>query len=160
MIELKPMLAQDFGDYLDRAVLNYAADHLRTEGGTEAAAFDYARESFDTLLPEGVLTPGHHLYTVYSVEKGANVGVIWVGVITSKQISRAHVFDIYIEEAFRRMGFATQAFQAIEARVRELGLNEIGLHVFGYNDKAYALYRQLGYRPTHISMIKSLEPGE
>ena len=160
MIELKPMLAQDFGDYLNRAVRNYAADHLRTEGGTEGAAFEYARDSFDTLLPDGEATPGHYLYTVFSVEKGVNVGVIWVGVITSKQVRRAHVFDIFIDEPYRRMGYAKQAFQAIEGCVRELGLSEISLHVFGYNDKAYALYRQLGYRPTHISMVKTLESSE
>src|SRR5580698_6218218 len=131
MIELRPMLAQDFPDYLDNAVRNYAADHLRTEGGTEEEALGYAQDAFATLLPFGEATPDHYLFTVWCLERGVRVGVIWVGVLASKrgQARMAHVFDILIDEPYRRMGYATQAFAAIEPQVRDLGLTEIGLHV-------------------------------
>ena len=156
MIELKPMSAQDFAAFELHSIANYAADTLRTDGGTESAAIEYARESFAKLLPEREATPDHFLYKIHSIEHDADVGTIWVGVVTQKHRRSAFVFDVYIEAPWRRMGFATQAFKAVEARVRELGLTEIGLHVFGYNESAFALYRRLGYRPTHISMVKSL----
>lgn len=156
MIELKPMTAKDFEAFTVYSIAHYAADIQRTDGGTEASALEYARESFAKLLPEHEATPDHYLYTIRSVEHDRDVGSIWVGIVTHKQRQAAYVFDIQIDASWRRMGFATEAFRAVEARVRELGLTEIGLHVFGYNESAYALYRQLGYRPTHISMVKSL----
>lgn len=156
MIELKPMSAQDFEVFERVSIERYAADTLRTDGGTEASALEYAKASFAKLLPEHEATPDHFLYTIHSVEREADVGTIWIGIVTQKQRRTAYVFDIHVETAWRRMGFATEAFRAVEARVRELGLTEIGLHVFGYNESAYALYRHLGYRPTHISMVKSL----
>lgn len=156
MIELNPMSAQDFEAFEAYAVPHFAADTLRTDGGTEAAALEYAREQFARLLPEREATSDQYLYTIHSVERDADVGTIWIGIVTQRQRQAAYVFDIHIHETWRRMGFATDAFRAVEARVRELGLTEIGLHVFGYNESAYALYRHLGYRPTHISMVKSL----
>ncbi|HTJ94078.1 MAG TPA: GNAT family N-acetyltransferase [Pararobbsia sp.] len=156
MIELKPMSAQDFEAFEQISIARYAADTLRTDGGTQASALDYARVSFAKLLPEREATPDHCLYTIRSVEHDAEVGTIWIGTITHKQRRAAYVFDIHIDESWRRRGFATEAFRAVEAQVRERGLTEIALHVFGYNESAYALYRHLGYRPTHISMVKSL----
>jgi RimJ/RimL family protein N-acetyltransferase len=156
MIELKPMSAQDFDAFERYAIAHFADDTLRTDGGTPEAALDYSRESFAKLLPERENTPDHALYVIHNPEQHADVGTIWIGFVMKNQRQSAYVFDIHIEASWRRRGFATEAFRAVEARVRELGLTEIGLHVFGYNEGAYALYRQLGYRPTHISMAKSL----
>ncbi|MEJ0003842.1 MAG: GNAT family N-acetyltransferase [Pararobbsia sp.] len=162
MIELRPMRAHEFSECIDLFIRTCTADHMRTDGATEAQALAHVRESLGKLLPQGAATPEHYFYTVHCLERDARVGTVWVGVLAGKtaKARMAHVFDIHIDEPFRRMGYAKQAFRAIEPIVRELGLNEIGLHVFGFNDHAYALYRQLGYRPTHISMAKSLDAGE
>ncbi|WP_147432410.1 GNAT family N-acetyltransferase [Pararobbsia silviterrae] len=155
-IELRAMSAADFEAFERVTIPRYAADTLRTDGGTPAAALDYARESLAKLLPEREATRDHFLYTVHSVEHDAAVGTIWIGIVTNKQRRTAYVFDVQIAAAHRRRGFATSAFRAVEARVRELGLTEIGLHLFGYNEAAFRLYRQLGYHASHISMVKSL----
>jgi ribosomal protein S18 acetylase RimI-like enzyme len=44
---------------------------------------------------------------------------------------------------------------AIE-KARELGADTVGLHVFGHNAPAYALYRSLGFVETNISMSLEL----
>jgi ribosomal protein S18 acetylase RimI-like enzyme len=49
--------------------------------------------------------------------------------------------------------------QAIEPRVRELGVTGIGLHVFAHNPGAQALYAKLGYNVTSINMRKNLASG-
>ena len=48
-------------------------------------------------------------------------------------------------------------FHEMERRVRDLGGHQIGLHVFGHNQPAYAMYTKLGYVPTNITMAKALD---
>lgn len=48
---------------------------------------------------------------------------------------------------------------ALEGEVRALGLSGVGLHVFGHNAGALALYRKLGYQPTSIQMFKAIDEG-
>ncbi|KAB2854509.1 MAG: GNAT family N-acetyltransferase, partial [Anaerolineae bacterium] len=52
---------------------------------------------------------------------------------------------------------ATQAMLALEDEVKKVGLDSIGLHVFGHNQSAYALYQKIGYETTNIVMAKKLE---
>ncbi len=49
-----------------------------------------------------------------------------------------------------------QAFQALEIKVRELGLHTIALHVFGHNHAARAMYEKLGYITTNVQMLKTV----
>ena len=57
---------------------------------------------------------------------------------------------------FRRRGYGEQAMAAIEDKVRELGLDTIDLHVFGFNTAARALYEKMGYSVTDVNMRKRL----
>ncbi len=45
---------------------------------------------------------------------------------------------------------------ALEVLARELGYDAIGLHVFGDNEVARALYRSAGYVETDVTMRKRL----
>lgn len=60
--------------------------------------------------------------------------------------------DDEVKPEFRRQGDAKASFDALEPLVRELGLTRIGLHVFGHNPGARALYRKLGYSVTSVNM--------
>ena len=68
----------------------------------------------------------------------------------------AYVFDLGVKPAHRRQGHARRAFVALEAQVRELGLDGISLHVFGHNAAARALYDSLGYAPASLTLFKPL----
>ena len=46
---------------------------------------------------------------------------------------------------------------AAEALVASRGVRELGLNVFGHNERAIHLYRSLGYAPTSMNMAKPLE---
>jgi len=45
----------------------------------------------------------------------------------------------------------------IEEKARELGIEQVGLHVFAYNDVAKNLYESIGYRTSSMNMLKDLE---
>jgi RimJ/RimL family protein N-acetyltransferase len=47
-------------------------------------------------------------------------------------------------------------FAALEPIARDLGYDEIGLHVFGDNEVARHLYRSSGYVETDVMMRKTL----
>lgn len=66
------------------------------------------------------------------------------------------MYDFLVYEPYRRCGYGWQALQALEQNVRALGLDTIGLHVFGHNHAARALYEKAGYEVTNINMAKKL----
>jgi len=63
---------------------------------------------------------------------------------------------VHIEPGHLRKGYATRAFSVMEEKVRSLGLAGVGLRVFGHNVAARALYAQLGFQPTDLTLFKAL----
>ncbi|QGM30583.1 GNAT family N-acetyltransferase [Bacillus sp. N3536] len=51
---------------------------------------------------------------------------------------------------------ATKAIEELQERVKELGMNSIGLSLFGNNKNAQRLYEKMGYTTSSISMYKLL----
>jgi ribosomal protein S18 acetylase RimI-like enzyme len=117
-----------------------------------------AQESFDELLPEGPVTPSQFLFTVEGETHGEKGGMLWFGVEEREAGSRAFLYDIRIEEAYRRRGYGTQGLVALKAIVRELGLTRITLHVFGHNHPVRAMYAKLGYEEVDLRLSKTLHP--
>ena len=74
-------------------------------------------------------------------------------------VRSAYVYDLAVHAAHRRQGHARRAFKDLERRVRAVGIDRIGLHVFGQNPGAHALYAGLGYGVTGINMLKRLAPA-
>jgi RimJ/RimL family protein N-acetyltransferase len=157
MVELAPMTQSEYEAYLDVAVPEYARDNVESGYWSEERALELARESYDTLLPDGVRTADHHLFNIVAAEAGEKVGILWFGVQARGGARRAFVFDVRIYEPYRRRGYATQAFQALEARAREMGLARIMLHVFAHNEGARALYERLGFEVASYNMSRTLE---
>jgi ribosomal protein S18 acetylase RimI-like enzyme len=67
------------------------------------------------------------------------------------------IYDIAIDESQRGKGYGRQAMQLIEEKARELGLRQMGLHVFAKNKVALNLYESLGYETKSLNMIKDLK---
>ena len=152
-IELVPMTAQEFDEWLPATIKGYAAEHVRTGRWSEAEAIERSREEHARLLPQGLATPDHRLWSV--VAGGEAVGVLWIQVM-QKPVPSAFVYNIEIYPQFRRRGYAEQAMLKLEEEARRLGLEGIRLHVFGHNTAARPLYEKLGYVPTNINMLKRL----
>lgn len=155
MTQLVPMAEEQFEQFLSYAIKEYAEDHIKGGRWTAENAYEESRKEFAHYLPEGLQTPDHYLYSIYDEQRDAHVGMLWFARITRGE-PMAFVYDIRIDEAQRRHGYGSQAFQLMEEKVRELGLSSIGLHVFGHNKGALQMYEKLGYVPTNINMRKTL----
>jgi ribosomal protein S18 acetylase RimI-like enzyme len=154
-VELVPMSAAYAEQWMTIAIREYAEDMVQAGAWPTETAMQQSAETFKRLLPDGVNTDKQHLFTIEA--GGQTVGMIWFAVENRRPSdSYAWIYDFRIDEQHRRHGYGYQAMLAVEAKVRALGLNKIGLHVFGHNHAAQALYEKAGYGVTGISMAKQI----
>ena len=155
MSKLIPMTQPEFEAFLERLIPDYAADNVRAGYWSEEEALEKSRKQTMSLLPDGLQTKDHYLYTLYEGDNA--VGMIWLRAELDRPIKSGFIFDVEIKEEFRGKGYGKQAMLLIEEKARELGVKRMGLHVFGYNDVAKNLYERIGYKVSSTNMLKDLE---
>ena len=156
-IELHPMNKEQYEAYLKADLPRYAAENVRAGYWSEADAPAKAKETYARYLPQGIDTPGQHLYVIRNQDEGQEVGIVWIGAQPGREASAGFIYNLYIEEGFRRRGYARATMRAIEEVARAMGWSSLGLHVFGHNRAARDLYESLGYEVRSMNMIKSIE---
>jgi GNAT superfamily N-acetyltransferase len=107
-------------------------------------------------LPEGLATPNHFFYAIEEEGTGALAGGLWYMLAEGEGTRQLFVVDIQIYEEYRRRGYGTQVFLAMEDHAREMGATAIALHLFADNAPARAMYQKLGYAGTDTSMAKQI----
>ncbi|MBR2563100.1 MAG: GNAT family N-acetyltransferase [Paenibacillus sp.] len=155
-MELSPMNTEQFASFRSRSIADFAQE--KVEAGTWAPeeAFERAEESYERYLPQGIETPGAYVYNLVHPLDGI-VGYIWFNVSENRRGKEAFLLDIVVEEAFRGKGYGTETMEALEQCARSLGVDRIGLHVFGHNVRASSLYRKMGYEVTDLTMYKEIK---
>ena len=166
MTVLTPMTATGFAAYLQSSITGYAEENVAAGRWPAEGAQERSRQEFETLLPNGLATPDHHLFEIREgpADDSAVVGFLWFAIEATRGLrsaaGSAFVYDVGIAPAWQRRGHATRAFVALEGLVQSLGVHRIGLHVFGHNSGAQALYARLGYGVTGLNLLKLLTPQE
>ena len=156
MIQLVPMTEQEYRIFLDRSIREYAEDKVRAGAWSQTEALARSRREHRTLLRDGLRSKYHHLYTIRESHGGEAVGVLWFRANLDSATPSGFIFDIEIDESHRRKGYGRQAMQQLEEIAREMGLRQLELHVFAFNDGARTLYDSLGYTVTGLNMAKRL----
>jgi ribosomal protein S18 acetylase RimI-like enzyme len=155
---LTPMTPAEFDAFCERSVPTFAGQKVQAGAWTAQEAPLLAHGLFAQLLPQGSATPGHFFFIVRD-DDAREIGSLWFAVEQRGAASVGFVYDIEIRPEHRRQGHATRAFRALDEQARALGLTGVGLHVFGHNHGAQALYRSLGYVVTDITMFRTLAPS-
>jgi RimJ/RimL family protein N-acetyltransferase len=155
-VTLIPMDEAEFRAYLAWSIADYAQENIRNGRWSPEEGLQQAEQQYRELLPAGLASPDQYLFSIKDNLSGEKVGMLWFAVQTRAGKRGAFVYNVKIEEPFRRHGYGTQAFLALEEKVRAMELDTIGLHVFGHNHAARALYEKLGYVPININMLKTL----
>ena len=154
MSKLIPMTQLEYEAFLERLIPDYAADNVRAGYWDESEALEKSRQETERLLPQGLRSENHHLFTLYDGDQA--VGIIWLKANVDRPVKSGFIFDVEIKEEFRGKGYGKHVMLLIEEKARELGLKSIGLHVFGYNTVAKHLYESIGYETSSLNMIKKL----
>lgn len=151
-MDLRLLTSDEYDKYLEKSIKNYADELVKSGISDEEKSISVSKKTFFSLLPDGLKTKDNYLYFTYYHEE--LVGFIWYGFRNKEQ---AFIYDFYIEENMRRKGFGKMVITACEEDARKKGAKSIGLHVFGHNKAAIALYESLDYIPTSIQMKKELQ---
>ena len=157
-VRLVPMVAAQYERWYERSVQGYADEKVRAGNWPAEDALPRSREEFAKLLPRGLSTPDNWLFSIVDVESGIAVGTLWLAALpgSSDAGKKAFIYDFEIDADQRRKGYGRAALAALDETAREMGFAEIGLHVFGHNVAARALYDQAGYEVTNVNMSKKL----
>jgi RimJ/RimL family protein N-acetyltransferase len=150
------MSVLEFSPYIAGAIADYASDQVRSGEWLEADSHRHSQENFDSLLPQGISTPDHYFYNLRDTITQETVGRLWFGIQKRAGTRVAYLYDILVIAKYRRRGYATGAFKALEAEAKNLGLSAIVLHVFGHNTAAQALYKKMGFKATNLKMFKNV----
>jgi RimJ/RimL family protein N-acetyltransferase len=159
-INLRPMRPDEFDTYMEARDREYVQSLTATM--SPDAAWQKAKADRQRFLPQGIATEGNRLLFAENSD-GVVVGSVWLGLTDPRTGSSesAWLFDIRVEPAHRRAGYATAMLRAVESLVRGLGLDQLALNVFGTNAAAIALYETAGYRVATQQMLKTLrDPDE
>jgi ribosomal protein S18 acetylase RimI-like enzyme len=154
-VRLRPVTNDEFVEYLDWVVDDYAAELERNGKAVGEAALDASRASFASLLPDGVETPGQVLLIAEDPEEGARVGVLWFGPSTDDP-TVAWIYDITIDPDQRGRGWGRAALRAFEGEARARGYARAGVNVYADNHVARRLYESMGYVETARQLHKEL----
>ena len=153
-VSFRPMTAAEFDRWKEQSITSYASDVAEATGQPLEVALTKARGLLPMLLPNGVDTAGVSLLIILDSDD-TEVGAMWIGPHSDEPRS-AFVWDIKIHESQQGRGLGRAAMLAAERFAVDSGYSEIGLNVFGFNDRARHLYDSLGYRAISTSMTKAL----
>jgi ribosomal protein S18 acetylase RimI-like enzyme len=153
-VVLRPMGESEYEAWHEPAVDNYAQSFVDSAILTPEKARERSRKDFADLLPDGLATPKHHLWTAWDGDEA--VGILWVFVNDDTGNSQAFIYDIEVGETQRRRGYGRAIIEALVEWSRLKQLESIRLNVFGHNAGAIALYEQLGFEVMSQQMKLSL----
>lgn len=153
-ISVAPMDAERFRRFGSESQAAFAADLVASGRYDDDAARLESKRQLEAELPQGIATPGHALFA--AVTGGEEVGILWIGMRERAGAPHAFVLDVEVAAAHRRRGFGRQLMLAAEGEARRRGAHSMGLHVFGFNESAVALYESLGYRRTEELFLREL----
>jgi ribosomal protein S18 acetylase RimI-like enzyme len=158
-IRLRPLREDEFPDFLERQRIEYVRSMVEEAGMSRAAAAEKASADHASLFPGRAQQPNQRIYVLEDDATGERAGhLFWAErQPPGARATRAFVYDLWIEEPFRRRGLGRRALKLLEAQVRDEGLPGIDLNVWGGNSAARALYRAAGFDERAVFMSKELE---
>lgn len=157
-VDLRDMTPEEYAVFRPDLEQDYAANIAASGSMPDEEARAKAAEDLTRLLPEGLATSGHRLWTAYDGSEA--VGRVWVQLQDRHDGLRAFGYELEVRQDLRRQGYGRAVVVAAFRACRDLGVHTVGLSVFGFNAGARALYEELGFRLTAQTMVLSLSaPG-
>lgn len=154
MVQLKPMTADAYAQFTKLSMLDFAEAKSRAERLTMTEGHRIAHDAWASLLPQGQQTPLHHFYTAW--KDGQDIGMVWFKEEREWRLPYGYLYQVWIWDEFQGIGLGAATMTALEAKLKDMGLPRLRLHVFAFNERARKLYEKMGYEATNIVMMKDL----
>ncbi|MDB5983070.1 MAG: Histone acetyltransferase [Pseudomonas sp.] len=153
MVQLITMNHDQFQRFLAHSAAGYA--HELEQTYQQADALQATMQGLQELLPNGLETPGHHVFNLHAADDEI-VGVLWFGVSREHDIETLFIYDLEIAPHARRRGHGKAALQQVEHWATARAIQNIELNVFFDNHPARALYEGFGLKPREMTLTKPL----
>ena len=147
-VHLEPMPPASLPAWIEQQSQHYLESRMAA-GEPRELAEERASRSRAENFPNDRPLDTHLVFDVWADD--TVVGHLWLGPLPAGGTDW-WVFDIAIDEAHRRLGYARGALELGHAAAKQHGATSIGLNVFGYNTGAKELYDSLGYAVTATQM--------
>ncbi len=153
-ISLRPMNADEFINFIDYFVPEYAVDLAASYDISNTKALERAQRAVVEYFPEGVETKGHVLLCIVDADSSENLGFLWY---QPKENDRsAFIYEFHILPAFQNKGLGKKSLAVLEKTLSKEGFKTIQLRVAPDNAGAKHVYDVSGFKVTGISMSKSI----
>ena len=158
-IRLRPLRDEEFPVFHELLVHEYIRGLVDDAGMDRAAAEEKAAADLASVFPKATSAePNHRIYFLEDAETGQTAGYLFWAERRppGSQETRAYLYELFVDEAFRRRGLGLRALELLEGDVRDRGLPGIDLNVWGGNAAARSLYGRAGFAERAVFMSKEL----
>ncbi len=145
----------EFQKFYDRSLHEFAKQQSEDTGFSLDECLLKAKLVIDNHFPDGLSTSNQYLYHLKNESLEA-VGYLWFEIREQINKKKVFIYDILVEQSFRGLGYSKIMLTWLEAETKRLQIDEISLHVLGYNHRAKALYDSFGFEVTNIYMSKKV----
>lgn len=156
MVELVPMSEPEFRRYMETAVADYAQHHIKAGDCDPEDALALAQADYDPLLPEGLHSPGQHLFSIHADSLEGPISLLWFEMRERRGKKSAFIYDIRVDDGQRGKGYGRETLAKAEALAASMGALRISLNVMGWNHTARGLYEKAGFTITEAMHMAAL----
>lgn len=156
MINLRKMTLEEFPAYSDYFIADYSHEIALNYGHSIEVATDLALQELNKSFPNGPVTNEHDLLCIEldSNDSLVIIGYLWHSMKPSD--ASTFIYDFYIADQYRGHGYGKQAISELEKLLNEADINQIKLRVAYQNQRALALYQNVGFTISGYNMSKKL----
>ena len=156
----------EYADFAERQVAELARQSVNAGERTAKEAPGHAREELTELLGDRLRVAGHVFLKGVRAD-GTRVGWIWVAptpeFLADNREDKRWLSQITVDEALRELGYGRALLDALHLWLKALGVEELWLRVYDWNEAARRLYARAGYEvvrqfPTDSHLCKRLGP--
>jgi ribosomal protein S18 acetylase RimI-like enzyme len=153
-VKFSPVPQSSFETWKEASVKRYRDEKVRAGVWERSQAQSLAEKEYAQVLPGGMSTTGHQFSLIEDLSTGTTIGSIWFQLIKARS-PQVQLWDILIEEEYRRKGYGVSAMMMLESESRRLGAVKISLGVFALNEAAVKLYERIGFTASAMLIDRS-----
>jgi len=153
MITVREMDVRNYQRYMEEMILKTARDYVLSGYCSPDEALEFAKNSFEEYLPDGMATKNQYFFDIYDDEK--LIGMAWYALM---DIEECFIYDLVFEDGetinlqkqFHILGL-------LEKEAKEKGMKKVTLHIFGHQKEMLEEYIKNAYFPISFYLSKKLE---
>lgn len=151
-VSLRPLEESEFEEYMN--LNRYAKNTAEAEGVSLEEGIKIVKKQNLRILPQGIQTPNQFMFVVVEKESQQTIGKLWFALQKIGEKESIYLYNIELKKEYQGHGYGKAVMGMLEKRAEELGVNDIRLHAFGSNERAWKLYKKIGYEFTNVRMKK------